>query len=132
MTRFLEIRTTRREEMVDIGPRVREALRESGLREGVMHLWSTHTTCALTVNENADPDVARDMVWQMGRLVPRDDAGYRHREGNSDAHVKTSLFGPGLTLLVEEGDLVLGTWQGVFLAEWDGPRTRRVAVRFSP
>jgi len=132
MMHVLEIRTSRREELVDIGPPLRRALRESGLGEGVAHLWSLHTTCALTVNENADPDVARDLVWKAGELVPRDQAGYRHGEGNSDAHMKTSLFGPGLTLLVQDGDLVLGTWQGVFLAEWDGPRTRRVAVRFSP
>ena len=128
----LEIRTSRREELVDIGPPLRRALRESGVREGVAHLWSLHTTCALTVNENADPDVARDLVWKAGELVPRDQAEYRHGEGNSDAHMKTSLFGPGLTLLVQDGDLVLGTWQGVFLAEWDGPRSRRVVVRFSP
>jgi secondary thiamine-phosphate synthase enzyme len=129
--RFLEVKTRSREELVDLGPRVREAIREAGVEAGVVHLWSMHTTCALTVNENADPDVARDLVWKMGDLVPRDEAEYRHGEGNSDAHLKTSLFGPGLTLLVEDGELVLGTWQGVFLAEWDGPRKRRVAVRFS-
>ena len=128
---FLEIRTTRREELVDLGPELRELVRTSGIQEGVVHLWSMHTTCALTVNENADPDVARDMVWKMGKLVPRTEAGYRHAEGNSDSHVKTSLFGPGLTLLVHQGMLVLGTWQGVFLAEWDGPRRRKVAVKFS-
>ncbi len=103
----------------------------SGVVEGVVHLWSFHTTCALTVNENADPDVARDLVWKMGDLVPQNEVAYRHREGNSDSHVKTSLFGPGLTLLIHRGDLILGTWQGIFLAEWDGPRTRRVAMRIS-
>ena len=97
-----------------------------------MHLWSMHTTCALTVNENADPDVARDMVWKMGELVPRDAQEFRHAEGNSDAHVKTSLFGPGLTLIVHDGRLVLGSWQGVFLAEWDGPRTRQVVAKLTP
>lgn len=131
MIRFLEIRTTRREEMVNIQTQVRDAVRSSGLNEGVVHLWSLHTTCALTVNENADPDVARDLVWKMGELVPHEESGYRHREGNSDSHVKTSLFGPGLSLLIHKGDLILGTWQGVFLAEWDGPRNRRVALRIS-
>lgn len=125
----IEVRTPEREAMVDIGPRVAEAVREAGVREGVVHLWSLHTTCALTVNENADPDVRRDMVRKMQALVPHQEAFYRHAEGNSDSHVKTSLFGPGLTLLVHEGELVLGTWQGVFLAEWDGPRVRRVAVK---
>jgi secondary thiamine-phosphate synthase enzyme len=90
-----------------------------------------HTTCALTVNENADPDVAKDLVWKMGQLVPHREAEYKHGEGNSDSHLKTSLFGPGLSLLIHRGDLVLGTWQGVFLAEWDGPRSRRVALKIS-
>ena len=131
MIQFLEIRTTRREEMVNIHTPVRDAVRASGMNEGVIHLWSLHTTCALTVNENADPNVAKDMVWKMGDLVPHEESQYQHGEGNSDAHVKTSLFGPGLTLLVHRGDLVLGTWQGIFLAEWDGPRNRRVALKIS-
>lgn len=125
----IEVRTGSREELVDIGDPVREAVRESGLREGVACLWALHTTCALTVNENADPDVSRDMVQKMQEMVPRAESYYRHAEGNSDAHVKTSLFGPGLTLLVHEGEVVLGRWQGIFLAEWDGPRTRRVALQ---
>jgi secondary thiamine-phosphate synthase enzyme len=131
MIRFLEIRTTRREEMIDIGAHVRDEVRASGLLEGVVHLWSLHTTCALTVNENADPEVARDLMWKMGELVPHNEVNYRHREGNSDSHVKTSLLGPGLTLLIHRGDLILGNWQGIFLAEWDGPRARKVALRIS-
>jgi len=132
MIRFLEIKTTHREVLIDIGAQVRDAVRASGLPEGVIHLWSMHTTCALTVNENADPDVARDLAWKMGDLVPRDESNYRHREGNSDSHVKTSLFGPGLTLIIHNGDVILGTWQGIYLAEWDGPRARRVALKISP
>jgi len=131
MIRFLEIKTTRREELIDIGAQVRDMVRASGLLEGVIHLWSLHTTCALTVNENADPDVARDLVWKMGELVPHEEVSYRHREGNSDSHLKTSLFGPGLTILIHKGDVILGTWQGIYLAEWDGPRTRQVALRIS-
>jgi secondary thiamine-phosphate synthase enzyme len=131
MIRYLEIKTTHREELIELGAQVRDEVRASGLLEGVVHLWSMHTTCALTVNENADPDVARDLIWKMGKLVPHDEVNYRHREGNSDAHLKTSLFGPGLTLLIHRGDLILGSWQGIYLAEWDGPRTRRVAVRIS-
>jgi len=125
----LTIETHEREEFVDLGPQIRKILKEEGVREGVVHLWALHTTCALTVNENADPDVPRDMIGKMNSLVPKMEPYYRHAEGNSDSHVKTSLFGPGLTLLVHRGDLVLGTWQGVFLVEWDGPRTRSVAVR---
>ena len=131
MISFLEVKTTRREELVDIGTQIRDTVRSSGLLEGVVHLCSLHTTCALTVNENADPDVPRDLVWKMGKLVPKDEMNYRHREGNSDSHLKTSLFGPGLTLLIHRGDILLGTWQGIYLAEWDGPRTRRVALRIS-
>jgi secondary thiamine-phosphate synthase enzyme len=128
----LEIRTPSREALVDIGPQLSEVVRTSGVRSGVVHLWAMHTTCALTVNENADPDVKHDMVEKLRRLVPQNETYYRHGEGNSDSHVKTSLFGPGLTLLIEDGRLVLGTWQGVFLAEWDGPRTRKVAVKVLP
>jgi secondary thiamine-phosphate synthase enzyme len=131
MISYLEIKTTHREEMVNIGRQVRDVVLASGLNEGVVHLWSLHTTCALTVNENADPEVARDMIWKMGELVPHQERSYRHQEGNSDSHLKTSLFGPGLTLLIHRGDLILGRWQGVFLAEWDGPRTRRVALKIS-
>lgn len=131
MMTYLEVRTSAREELCSIGHQVREAVRASGVTDGVVHLWSMHTTCALTVNENADPDVAKDMAWKMGELVPAHEPEYRHREGNSDSHVKTSLFGPGLTLLVDGGELVLGTWQGIFLAEWDGPRRRRIALRIS-
>ena len=131
MIQYLEIKTSQRNEMVNIGRQVREAVVASGKTDGVVHLWSMHTTCALTVNESADPDVARDMVWKMGELVPHREANYRHGEGNSASHVKTSLFGPGLTLLIHKGDILLGTWQGVFLAEWDGPRTRRVALKIS-
>lgn len=131
MISYLEIKTTQREEMVNLVRQVRDVVLASGLNEGVLHLWSLHTTCALTVNESADPEVARDMIWKMGELVPHQERRYRHQEGNSDSHLKTSLFGPGLTLLIHKGDLILGRWQGVFLAEWDGPRTRRVALKIS-
>ena len=127
MAERIRVRTREREELLDITGKVREVVRASGVADGVVHLWSLHTTCALTVNEGADPDVARDMVHALRRLVPQQ-GDYRHGEGNSDSHVKTSLFGPGLTLLVEDGDLLLGIWQRVFLAEWDGPRTREIAV----
>lgn len=128
MTRRISVKTNRREELLDITRQVQAAVSESGVEHGVVHLWSMHTTCGLTVNEGADPDVAEDMARDMRRLVPKD-GDFHHAEGNSDSHIKTSLFGPGLTLLVEGGSLVLGTWQKVFLAEWDGPRTREVAVR---
>ncbi len=127
--KVLEVSSREREELVDIGPAVRDAIEESGVREGVVHLWALHTTCGLTVNENADPDVAADMVRKLRRMVPVGEDFYRHAEGNSDSHVKTTLVGPGLTLLLDEGEPLLGRWQGVFLVEFDGPRTRRVAVK---
>lgn len=127
--KVLQVSSREREELVDIGPAVRDAIEESGVREGVVHLWALHTTCGLTVNENADPDVPADMVRKLRRMVPAGEGFYRHAEGNSDSHVKTTLVGPGLTLLLDEGEPLLGRWQGVFLAEFDGPRTRRVAVK---
>ncbi len=128
MTDRIHVRTGAREQLLDITPQVREAVRASGVREGLVYLWSLHTTCGLTVNEGADPDVARDIVRFLRRLVPHQ-GDWAHAEGNSDAHVKTSLFGPGLSLIVEGGAPLLGTWQHVFLADWDGPRTREVAVQ---
>ncbi len=130
MTDRLEIRTSERQEMVDITGQLRERVRQAGARTGVIHLWSMHTTCALTVNEGADPDVQRDILTTLRRLAPHQ-GDYRHAEGNSDSHIKTLLAGPGLTLLIQDDDLVLGTWQRVFLCEYDGPRTRHVAVHIA-
>lgn len=123
----ISVSSSRREELIDITGQVRTLVATSGVAQGVLHLWSLHTTCALTVNEGADPDVRSDMTRFMRQLVPRN-AGFDHAEGNSDAHVKTSLFGPGLTLLIENGEPLLGTWQSVYLAEWDGPRSRTIAA----
>jgi secondary thiamine-phosphate synthase enzyme len=125
----IEIRTGARSELVEITGRLREIVRAAGVRDGVLFAQSLHTTGALTINENADPDVEADIARKMDRLAPRDEPFYRHGEGNSDSHVKTSLFGPTLGILVSEGDLVLGRWQGVYFCEWDGPRTRSVAVQ---
>jgi secondary thiamine-phosphate synthase enzyme len=121
----LHIKTSEREQLIDVTDKVRALVR--GVDEGVLYLWSMHTTCGLTVNEGADPDVQTDIVAFMKQLIPQD-AGFRHAERNSDSHLKTSLFGPGLTLLISGGQLVLGTWQHVFLAEWDGPRTRTISA----
>jgi len=125
----IRITTTKRCELVEITERLQAIVDESGLREGAMVAQSLHTTAALTVNENADPDVRHDLVEKLQRLVPRHESFYLHAEGNSDSHLKTSFFGPSLTTLVSGGRLVLGTWQGVYLCEFDGPRERRVAVQ---
>jgi secondary thiamine-phosphate synthase enzyme len=124
----IRVRTREREELVDITEEVNAAVRRSGVGEGLAYIWSLHTTCSVTVNEGADPDVARDLVVALAGLAPRQ-GDYLHAEGNSDAHVKTSLFGPGMALIVEDGAILLGTWQRVFLAEWDGPRERTLVVR---
>lgn len=125
---MIEVSSTERCQLLDITAEVRAWLKAQGARAGVLHLWSLHTTCGLTVNEGADPDVARDIVDHLGELVPVD-GHFRHREGNSDSHIKTLLSNPGLTLIVDDGAPLLGTWQRIFLAEWDGPRDRRIAAR---
>ncbi|HEV2734753.1 MAG TPA: secondary thiamine-phosphate synthase enzyme YjbQ [Longimicrobiaceae bacterium] len=125
----ISVRTTQRCELVDITDRLQSLVDGSGVKEGAMVAQSLHTTAALTVNENADPDVRHDLLAKLERLVPQRESFYLHAEGNSDSHLKTSFFGPSLTTLVSGGRLVLGTWQGVYLCEFDGPRERRVAVQ---
>ncbi|HEX8431682.1 MAG TPA: secondary thiamine-phosphate synthase enzyme YjbQ [Longimicrobium sp.] len=121
--------TRERNALVEITAQVDGVVRRSGVREGMVVVQSLHTTAALTVNENADPDVVHDVLGKMDELVPHAEPYYRHAEGNSDSHVKTSLFGPSLTLIVSDGRPLLGRWQGIYLCEWDGPRERTVAVQ---
>ncbi|MDN5336550.1 MAG: hypothetical protein PWR02_1576 [Synergistales bacterium] len=128
MVKTLGISTSARSQMVNITQEVAAAVLESGVTRGVCRVFVPHTTVAVTINESADPDVAADILAALDGLVPWN-GGYRHGEGNSAAHIKASLVGPELTLLVEDGRLVLGTWQGVFLCEFDGPRKRKVLVR---
>jgi secondary thiamine-phosphate synthase enzyme len=125
---LLTIRTTARCEMIDITDRVAALVKESGLQDGICCLFVPHTTAAVTINENADPDVPRDILAALDRIVPLADR-YRHAEGNAAAHIKTSLFGVSQTIFIEEGRLVLGTWQSIFFCEFDGPRTRKILVR---
>ena len=125
---LLTIRTTARCEMIDITDRVAALVKESGLQDGICRLFVPHTTAAVTINENADPDVPRDILAALDRIVPLADR-YRHAEGNAAAHIKASLFGASQTIFIEEGRLVLGTWQSIFFCEFDGPRTRKILVR---
>jgi secondary thiamine-phosphate synthase enzyme len=124
-----KVATQQRNELVEITDKVREALRKTGVQQGLCVVYCPHTTAAVTINENADPDVVHDMLLHLGRTVPQHQAGFRHGEGNSDSHIKASLVGPSVTLLVDAGDLVLGRWQGVYFCEFDGPRTRTVHVQ---
>jgi secondary thiamine-phosphate synthase enzyme len=125
---IVEVRTSRRAELLEVTGRVAEVVARSGVESGVVVVQSLHTTAALTLNENADPDVKHDLLAKLQEMVPRDEAYYRHAEGNSDSHLKTSFFGPSITVVVDGGRLELGRWQGVYLCEFDGPRTRPVIV----
>jgi len=128
MLKILNVRTSRRNELVDITDAVRSVVRESGIKSGICVLYCPHTTAALTVNENADPSVRVDINEHLSELVPHGKR-YHHLEGNADSHIKSVLVGPSLTLIVEDGDVILGTWQGIFFCEFDGPRSRKVYVK---
>ncbi len=130
MDQFI-VKTRSRFEMIDITNEVRSVLKKTGVKEGICYLFVPHTTAAVTINENADPDVPRDILMEMDKAIPMSD-NYRHMEGNSAAHIKASLFGSSETVFIEGGNLVLGTWQSIFFCEFDGPRTRKIMVRFVP
>lgn len=127
-TRTLAIRTARRCELKDVTAEVAGAVRESGCADGMCHLYVPHTTAGVLINEGADPAVARDIETTLERLVPRS-AAYTHAEGNADSHIKTALVGSSATVWIEGGRLALGRWQAIFLAEFDGPRTRELRVK---
>jgi secondary thiamine-phosphate synthase enzyme len=125
----LAVKTGNKTEMLDITDKIQDAVQKAGISEGICMIYVAHTTAAVTINESADPSVARDILMVLNQIVPWQ-ADYRHGEGNSPAHVKTSLIGSSELVAVESGRLVLGTWQGIFFCEFDGPRSRKVHVRF--
>jgi secondary thiamine-phosphate synthase enzyme len=127
----IEVRTTRREDLVDVTAMVAETVSASGAESGIVVVSSPHTTCGVTVNENADPDVVRDVLHGLERIFPRE-GGWRHFEGNSDAHLKTALVGTSATLPISGGRMALGPWQAIYLAEFDGPRSRKLDVTVVP
>lgn len=131
MIKKLNIQTSSHESMVDITRRVEEAVAESKVQSGLCLIYVPHTTAGVTINENADPSVRRDLLMTLARAVP-ETLPYAHSEGNAAAHVKASLVGSSATVIIEDGRLSLGTWQGVFLCEFDGPRGRRVLVKIVP
>ncbi len=130
----LEVSTKAKHELVDVTAQIRTALRRTGVKEGILVAYVPHTTAAVTIQENADPDVQRDLLLALENAVPEKPARgtFRHAEGNSDAHVKCSLVGSSVTILVEGGDLLLGTWQGVYFCEFDGPRKRTLRLKVMP
>ena len=131
MLRHLEIKSRSRTEFINITAEVQEVVRTAGIRSGVCYLSVMHTTAGITVNEGADPAVQRDIITSLNKLVPAD-FYYTHAEGNSDAHIKSSLIGTSQTLLIDAGRLVLGTWQALYLCEFDGPRPRQIAIKLIP
>ena len=130
MIERFSVKTRSRTEMVDINSQVAAIVRQSGIEEGLCTVYVPHTTAGVTINENADPDVPRDIVDELNKVIPFND-NYHHVEGNAAAHIKATLVGSSATLLVSKGQLVLGTWQSVFFCEFDGPRSRSVIVRVS-
>ena len=123
------VKTRQRSEIVDVTDAVRRIVRQKRVTDGMAIVYVPHTTAAVTINENYDPDVKSDMLQKLDALVPKDESYYRHDEGNSDSHVKTSLVGNSATVLIENGDLVLGRWQGIYFCEFDGPREREMYVK---
>ena len=123
------VRTAKRSEMIDVTDRVVAIVSKLGVKEGMAIVSVPHTTAACTINENADPDVRHDMLRKLEELIPKRESYYRHNEGNSDSHVKSSLVGTTVTVLIESGELLLGTWQGIYFCEFDGPRDRTMHVK---
>ncbi|MBF0235333.1 MAG: YjbQ family protein [Desulfamplus sp.] len=126
---IINVKTDKRTEMVDITSKVEDALKETGIMAGLVHLYSMHTTAAITINENADPDVRSDISKTLDKLIPWEN-NYQHMEGNSAAHLKTTLVGTSELIPIDNGKLILGTWQAVFFCEFDGPRHRKVKMTF--
>ncbi|MBU1862460.1 MAG: secondary thiamine-phosphate synthase enzyme YjbQ [Candidatus Omnitrophica bacterium] len=124
----IKIKSTQKEEYIDITSRIASAMQRQKRVNGLLHLFVPHTTAAITINENADPDVMRDIGKGLAEIVPT--SGFRHSEGNSPAHIKSSLIGASLTVNIENKELCLGTWQGVYFCEFDGPRERKVWITF--
>jgi secondary thiamine-phosphate synthase enzyme len=128
MPTTLEVRTGGKTELADLTDRIQQVVAKSGVSEGLCHVFVPHTTAGVTINENADPSVKADILMVLNKVIS-DREPYRHSEGNSPAHIKASLVGPQLTVIVSQGRLLLGTWQGIFFCEFDGPRTRRVHIK---
>ncbi len=124
----IQIKTTKRTEFIDITSKVEESVKDAKIKDGLCVVFCPHTTAGLTINENADPSVQKDIIKHLEELVPAD-KGYSHSEGNSDSHIKSSLLGSSLNIIIEGGSLILGTWQGIYFCEFDGPRSRQIYVQ---
>ncbi len=131
MVQVFSIKTSKQVEFVEITDLVQEAVKKSGVKDGICIIFVPHTTAGVTINENADPSVVQDVIMELNKIVPFKDQ-YLHREGNSPGHIKSSLVGCTLNVIIESGRLSLGTWQGIFFCEFDGPRNRKVHVKVIP
>ena len=125
---IINISTTKRVDLVNITSQVQKVVSESSVNEGIVTVFVPHTTCGITINEGADPEVVRDIRYQLEKLIPYQQ-GYKHMEGNSDSHIKTCIVGSSENIIIKAGQLVLGTWQSIFLCDFDGPRNRKVYIK---
>ena len=129
MVKYINVRSKSRIEFIDITEMVQQVVTEAGVLKGICCLYVPHTTAGITINEGADPSVQRDIQSALSRLIPHE-MNYFHREGNADAHIKSSLIGTSVNVIIDEGKLLLGTWQSIFFCDFDGPRHRRIAITF--
>ena len=130
MVRYINVKSKSRVEFIDVTGIVQETVKEAGVQDAICHLYVPHTTAGITINEGADPSVQRDIQNALSKVAPQD-VNYFHREGNADAHIKSTLVGTSVHVIVDGGKLLLGTWQSIFFCEFDGPRHRRIAVKFA-
>lgn len=128
MVKVLYIKTRKRIEAIDITDSILNYVKESGIKDGILFIYVPHTTAGVIINENADPSVIEDILEKLNEIVPRN-GNYRHIEGNADSHIKSSIFGVSSSLIIEDGKVLLGTWQGIYFLEFDGPRERRVILK---
>jgi secondary thiamine-phosphate synthase enzyme len=128
MLKTLNIKSSSRTEIINITDDIIKIIKDCGVSSGICFLHVPHTTAAITINESADPDVVMDIIGKMNEIVPRN-SNYRHMEGNSDAHIKSSLFGPSLSLIIEDAKIILGTWQNIYFCEFDGPKSRKLYIK---
>ena len=130
MVRYINVKSKSRVEFIDVTGIVQETVKEAGVQDGICHLYVPHTTAGITINEGADPSVQRDIQNALSKVAPQD-VTYFHREGNADAHINSTLVGTSVHVIVDGGKLLLGTWQSIFFCEFDGPRHRRIAIKFA-
>ncbi len=132
MVRYINVKSRKRNELIDITSEISSEMKDAGMTDGICYVYVPHTTAGVTINEGADPSVKSDILLTLSKLIPHVTDYYKHMEGNSDAHTKSSLVGVSLFVPVEDGKMILGTWQSIYFCEFDGPRHRRVALQFVP